>query len=278
MVNRPPECASDFTIRLWVDAPDSCAPPWPKPFVRGVEHLVFAGFDAKSSLLADVEKRQVIGRFSDGMARDTKYWQSIIFPMLLSIMAGSVGLVELHASSVAKGRQGLAMVGATRSGKSTLAMALTHMGYRLLSDDRTFCSLGQGKLLAYGLPRPLKLRSDAGSFFEEFRDRHPVDVQNGENVFLCDTSDRSGDRKHESCELRALLVLERSDTCTFTLSEMDAGEFQALVEHEMLAESPSAVSKQRLVLDGLAQIPCWRLRYSGPPQSVAAQLDAFFSG
>ena len=45
-------------------------------------------------------------------------------------------------------------------------MALTGLGYRLLSDDRTFCSLGDGGITAYGLPRPLKLRSDAGSFLK----------------------------------------------------------------------------------------------------------------
>jgi hypothetical protein len=266
---------TDFTVRLWVDRSHSSNAPWPKPFVRGVDHLVFAGFDAKSSLLADLQKRQVIGRFSEQMARDTKYWQRVIFPMLLSIMSGSVGLVELHASCVAQGSQGLALVGATRSGKSTLAMALTNMGYRLLSDDRTFCSLGDGGITAYGLPRPLKLRSDAGSFFEEFRHRKPTDVQNGENVFLCDT-DRRDSGKVAPCELKAILVLERSDTDPFALSAMNALEFRSRIAQEMLSESPEALSKQNKVLDALSQIPCWSLRYSGPPQAIAEQIHSLF--
>jgi hypothetical protein len=275
-LDTPSEFDANFALRLWVDPSDSSRQPWPKPFVRGVDHLVFAGFDAKSSVLADLRKREIIGRFSDGMARDTRYWQRIIFPMMLSIIAGSVGLVELHASCVAKGPRGLAMVGATRSGKSTLAMALTSMGYRLLSDDRTFCSLGKGQITAYGLPRPLKLRSDAGSFFEELRDRKPSDIQNGESVFLCDTNHRNGQDNHEPCELKAILVLERADTRTFTLSAMDPCEFRTRVEREMLAESPEAISRQSSVVDALNQIPCWRLRYGGQPQAVAEQIDTLF--
>ena len=34
-------------VRLWVDPPGQTKPPWPKPFFRGLGHLVFAGFDAQ---------------------------------------------------------------------------------------------------------------------------------------------------------------------------------------------------------------------------------------
>jgi hypothetical protein len=115
----------DFTLRLWVDNADGAQPPLPQPYVRGLGHIVFAGFDAGSSTLADLRTRRVIGRFSVGMAADATYWRTVIFPMLLSIVAGSVGLVELHASSVARDQRGLILIGPSRSGKSTLAMALT---------------------------------------------------------------------------------------------------------------------------------------------------------
>ena len=184
-------------------------PPWPKPYLRGLDDMVFAGFDARSSLLADLAARNVIGRFSAAMARDTKYWRSTIFPMLLSIIAGSVGIVELHASCVATEEQGLIFIGPSRSGKSTIAMALVNAGFRLLSDDRVFCSLHDGKPLAYGLPRPLKLRRDAGAWFEEWKDREPTDVQNGENVFFWNSDRAEGQGAPRPCIPQALIFLER---------------------------------------------------------------------
>ena len=113
---------------FWVDGGDSPGPPWPKPYLRGLDDMVFAGFDAKSSLIADLANRKVLGRFSAAIANDTKYWRTTIFPMLLSIVAGSVGIVELHASCAAMEKKGLIFIGPSRSGKSTIAMALVNAG------------------------------------------------------------------------------------------------------------------------------------------------------
>ena len=59
--------------------------------------------------------------------------------------------------------------------------------------------------------------------------------------FLCDTDRRNG-RKLAHCELKAILVLERSDT-PFAVSAVNATEFRSRIAHEMLVESPEAMSK-----------------------------------
>ena len=219
----------EISLRLWVDSGDSTGPPWRKPYLRGLGDMVFAGFDARSSLLADLAARNVIGRFSAAMARDTKYWRSTIFPMLLSIIAGSVGIVELHASCVATEEQGLIFIGPSRSGKSTIAMALVNAGFRLLSDDRVFCSLHDGKPLAYGLPRPLKLRRDAGAWFEEWKDREPTDVQNGENVFFWNSDRAEGQGAPGPCIPQALIFLEREDNAGFRLARSTEAKFDLVL-------------------------------------------------
>lgn len=267
----------DFHLRLWVDDADSSQPPWPKPYVRGIDHCVFLGFDSGSSMLADLRARRVIGRFSAVMARDTTHWRSVIFPMLLSILAGSVGLVELHASCVARDQQGLVLIGPSRSGKSTLAMALTEVGFRLLSDDRTFCSFNRGKLWAYGLPRPLKLRRDAAFWFEEFRDREPVDVQGGEDVFYCEPNRRLGRSSFPACEPRALLFLERLESPGFSAMPIGRTEIRSRIERDLLAETPAAIQKQEETMEPLLALPSWHLRYGGRPQEIAQQIGMSFS-
>jgi hypothetical protein len=264
----------DFSLRFWVDGAGTRPQSWPKPYVRGLDHLVFAGFDDRSSILADLRTRRVIGRFSTAIASDSRYWKTIIFPMLLSIMAGSVGIVELHASCVAKDKDhvGLILSGPSRSGKSTLAKALTEVGFGFLSDDRTFCSLTQGKLQAWGLPRPLKLRRDAASWFEEFRDREPTDVQNGERVFHCKPEHKAISK----CEPRLLVFLERHERPEFSMTLMNRNEARSRLERDVLAETADAVRKQKKVLDELLSLPCSLLRYGGRPQAIAEQVAASF--
>jgi hypothetical protein len=270
-----PLVSVDFSVRFWVDTADPAQPPWPKPYVRGRDHLVFAGFDAGSSMLADLRTRRVIGRFSTAMAADATYWRTVIFPMLLSVLAGSVGLVELHASCVARDQRGLVLVGPSRSGKSTLAMALTETGFRLLSDDRTFCSLKHDKLLAWGMPRPLKLRREAAAWFEEFRNREPVDVQNGELVFHCEPNLRFGRECYPECEPRLLVFLERLQGSGFYMTRMRRSEAKSRIEQDLMAEAPEAVQKQAETIDELLGLPCWRLKYGGRPQVIAERLARY---
>jgi hypothetical protein len=268
----PPQCSPDFSVRFWIDDTGPAQPPWPKPYVRGLNHLVFAGFDSRSSMLADLGRRRVIGRFSAGMAADTTYWRTVVFPILLSVLAGSVGLVELHASCVANGRRGLVLIGPSRSGKSTLAMALTEAGFRFLSDDRIFCSLKQGRLLAWAMPRPLKLRREAAAWFDELRDREPLDVQNGELVFHCDPNHRFGRQRSPECEPRLLVFLERRESPVFRMTRMAGNEARSRIEPDLMAEAPEAVQKQAETINQLLALPCWHLKYGGRPQAIAEQL------
>lgn len=77
-------------------------------------------------------------------------------------------------------------MGAGRSGKSTLAVALAQEGFGFLSDDRTFCSWKKDKLSAWGLATTLKLRSDAGKHFRELQAKQPKYLPNGERGFRLD--------------------------------------------------------------------------------------------
>lgn len=273
LLARSPARIVDFSMRFWVDDTRPYRRPWPKPYVRGLDHLVFAGFDENSSVLADLRTRRLIGRFSSGLAADPGYWKTIIFPMLLSVLAGSVGLVELHGACVASAQGGLILAGPSRSGKSTLALALTAANFCFLSDDRTFCSLAQSKLAAWGLPRPLKLRREAAPWFDEWRYREPTAVQNGERIFCFEPQSK----RISSCEPRLLVFLERHDDCFFQISPIGRKEARLRIERDLLAESPGAIRKQSEAFDALLSLPRCLLRYGGSPQQVAEKLAAEFS-
>jgi hypothetical protein len=266
----PPD-ALDFSVRFWVDDKTPSRPPWPKPYVRGLDHLVFAGFDAESSLLVDLHSRHAIGRFSASMGADIPYWRTVVFPILLSILAGSIGLVELHASCVAKDHRGLVLIGPSCSGKSTLALALAQSGFRLLSDDRTFCSIKQGRLRAYGLPRPLKLRREAALWFEEFRGLEPTDLQNGEHVFHCEPARPLGQYR-DGCEPQLLVFLRRQQRPAFCLTPITRDEVRSRIEMDLIAETSDAMQRQAETIDRLMELPFRQLSYGGRPQEIVAKL------
>jgi len=263
--------SSGLSLRFWVDESDMARSPWPSPYVRGVGHLVYAGFGSKNSFIADLLTRRVAGRFSAAMVSDSRYWRSTIFPMLMSIVAGSLGLVEVHSACVARGGNGLLLIGAGRSGKSTQAVALMRLGFRALSDDRTFCSIREGKLVSYGLPRPIKLREDAGSWFEEFQGRKPRDVQNGEAVFLSESNSTEAHESLEPCEPRAIVFLERNgEGCR--ISRMKRSDVRSRIEADLLPETAEAVKDQQCVIEALSSLPCWHLQYGARPEVIAEQI------
>ena len=263
----------DFSMRFWVDDADRSQPPWPKPHVRGLNSLVFAGFDEGSSMLADLRTRRVIGRFSAGMAADHAYWQSVIFPMLLTIVSASVGIAELHCACVAKNQRGVLLAGPSGAGKSTLALALSQRGFTFLSDDRTFCSVEKsGELQAWGLPTPFKLRPEAALWFQELRKKHLTDTRSGGPAFWLEPKDLRGVERVRQCRPASLIFLERTPTSEFRLTPMSSTEALSRLNGELMTELPDAATKRSGTIKKMVELPCFRLQYCGEPELIACRI------
>jgi hypothetical protein len=271
-----PTRISDFSLRLWVDCESRTEPPWPKPYVRALDHLVFAGFDSDCSLLVDLSKRRVLGRFSMNMASDRDHWRAVIFPVLMSVVAASVGVAELHCSCVAKNGKGYLLAGPSRSGKSTLTFALAHTGFAFLSDDRTFCSIEAERLSAWGLAASLKLRQEAQAWFEELTRRQPTGVENGESILRFDPENQFGLERAKFCEPQCLIFLDQREEPQFRLREMSEQDAARRLDQELMAEPAALLEKQRKVVERLVFIPCWQLQYGGDPGVIAPKLASHF--
>lgn len=266
----------DLALRFWVDDDDCARPPWPKPYVRGLGDLVFAGFDVGSSMLADLRTRRVIGRFSPGMAADSTYWGAVIFPILLTIVAASLGIAELHCACVSQNDDGILLAGPSGSGKSTLALALSQAGCSFLSDDRTFCSLNNDEVQAWGLQTRLKLRREAAEWFDELHKKQVPDTQDPALWF--EPERLVGVRRVRRCRPNLLLFLERRDTSAFQLSPMSSAQALSRLNRELMLELPEAVAKRSGTLKKIAKLPCWLLEYGGKPQAIARQIVECVAG
>ena len=260
---------ADLALRLWVDPQSQSCPPWPKPYVRGLEHLVYAGFSQDSSLVIDLRTRRVAGRLSVEFAADTQYWNRVVFPMLLSITAASLGITELHCACVAKDGHGLLLAGPTRSGKSTLSMALAQSGFGFLADDRTFCSSRDRTVSAYGSLTDLKLRNDSTSWFPQARLEN-VGHSNHSEIRVQPES--VGLLRIRQCEPRLLIFLERHEATRCCFVPLAKEEAANRLQADLMVESSEVLHAQRHLISLVTELPSFVLHYAGTPQAIAKEL------
>jgi len=265
-----------FSMRLWVDDECKSSLPWPKPYLRGLDHLVYAGFDSGSSVVINLLSRRIAGRFSPEFASDTGYWSAVVFPMLLSVIAGSAGIAELHCSCVAKEGRGLLLAGPSSSGKSTMAVALAALGFGFLSDDRTFCTWRHGDLSAWGLLTELKLRSEASAWFSDLTGHSRAETGNGELGYRLPPESLPFLRRVRHCEPRWLVFLDRQPSHGFRLTPLAKPEAESRLQQDLMAELPDAMQQQSSVIARLVELPCNVLQYGGNPWTIARELASHF--
>ena len=265
-----------ISARLWIDNESRSQFPLPKPYVRGLDHLVFAAFDPSSSILVDLNKKHALGRFSRDLEFDSQFWKSIFFPIFMSVIGGSIGVAELHGSCVVKNKRGLFLLGSSHSGKSTLATAFAFAGFEFLSDDRVYCAVRNGTLQAWGIPNFLKLRPEAQSWFPELKLAKTVNSLDGEPAVLLKPELQSNIKSAQHCEPAMLIFLDQQKSDCFDLSEASRSDVAQWVDRELMAEPWSAIEEQRKVVDQLSRISCWHLHYGGNPAAIAARLTNHF--
>lgn len=82
-----------------------------------------------------------------------------------AVLAERARLLDLHGALVSKDGQGVLIIGASFSGKSTLACALWQAGWSLLGDDTTL--LDAETSMARSVPRRVNLRAESHAFFDK---------------------------------------------------------------------------------------------------------------
>src|SRR5579859_2288792 len=207
----------EVRVRFWVDETSHSGMPKSKPFFRGLDHLVFAGFDTRNSLLVNLREHCGLGRFTPELASDAKFWESILFPALLTILGPSVGLTPLHCACVAWKGSGLILAGESGAGKSTLSLALAQSGFDFLSDDRTLIGEQQGRLLAWALSKEMKQRIESIRQSPYLSQLKLNGTFRREDEFRFDASKVPGVHCVRCCEPRWLVFLERQPQPTFSL-------------------------------------------------------------
>jgi hypothetical protein len=222
-----------------------------------------------------LRRRRVSGRISPAVAADAVYWRTVILPTLMGIVGPSAGVTALHCACVVRDTRGLLLVGGSGSGKSTLSLALAIKGHKLLSDDWTYFSQRDRRLLAWGLPTTIKLLPDAVKHFPQLGSHNPSVSLNGELAFNVDPEQVFGVRRVANCEPHWVFFLEREACAGFHVKEMSPAEAATRLDRNLPPQCPEAADLRRRTIEGLQCCRSWLLRYSEEPRSVAEAVADF---
>ena len=261
---------------------DSCpSPETPVPYFRGLRHLVFALLEPKCFLNFDLLRKRVIGVISPEAARDPHFWNATMLPITIGILGTTVGVAPLHCACLDRNGSGLLIAGKSGAGKSTLTAALATRGLAVVSDDWTYVSQRDGKLVAHGLFAPVKLLPETIQYFPELHEFTPKKTLNGELAYEIDPIDVFGSRSKACAEPKWILLLERTSVpgCRFLPCRPEhLRMFFEKSAEKLPLEVPEATRDRSEIIRRLSSCESWLLRTGDDPLHTAAAIDEFLCG
>ena len=248
------------------------------PHFRGLHHIVTASFGSSNVFVFDLLRWSLSASVSASVARDIRFWKERLIPITLGVLGAAIGLVPVHCACLASKGDGLLIAGMSGAGKSTLSMALTQTGFNYVSDDWTYMSAQGGQLVAHGTSAPVKLLPDAVQHFQSLSSHSLQTSMNGELAYEVDVLQAFGASVERACEPRWLVLLERIQQagCEFArMPSTEAQEYLNSTVERLPTQLPEASVRRAQIIESISLLPCWSLRYGGPPQFAAKQLREF---
>jgi hypothetical protein len=268
--------AVGFSMRVVVsDANDDCTIP---PHFRGLGHIVIATFGASDIFVFDLIRREISATVSAQTARTAAFWADTLFPIAVGVLGPAIGILPLHAACLELGGSGILIAGASGAGKSTLAVAMAQAGLNYVSDDWTYIANDRDELLAHGVGASAKLLPDAIRHFPELVRFQLSVALNGELAYLLSASETFPSRPVRSCVAQWLVFLERTTGSGCEISPIPAEQTRWYVESSvepLPTELRAAALRRQQLIERVACLPSWRLRYGGTPQFAAQELSRF---
>jgi hypothetical protein len=217
----------------------------------------------------DERSDHVVATPHPGIAADAiaeLYWHSAL-PLVVQARGGEV----LHASGVLMSRGVIALCGASKSGKSTIAYGLHRRGYRLWADDAVAVEVTETAITALPLPFDVRLRPATAVIFGL-----------GEGAARLAARDSREPAGRAPAPLAAVCVLGRGAPGAAFLAPLKASEaYPALLAnaHCFSLEDPA---RKRLMLDRylslVARVPVVALAVPDGLERLPAILDALERG
>jgi hypothetical protein len=268
---------AQFTMDIMV-AGGSPTPPQP-PHFRGLHHVVTASFGDSNLFVFDLLRCTVHGIVSEVTAKDPLFWNNTLLPITIGVLGAAVGVLPVHCACLSSKGEGLLIAGVSGAGKSTLSVALAQRGFDFVSDDWTYLSYRDAKLVANGTAAPVKLLPDAVQHYPVLKQQTLRHSLNGELAYEVSAEQHLSATIVHQCEPRRFIFLERSNRPGSELIPIPATQIESYLEasvESLPRQLAAAAQHRRALMMRLTELPCWTYRYGGPPQFAAQELSRLF--
>jgi hypothetical protein len=163
---------------------------FPPPSVfRSREHLMFFAADSENFMVCDFNQVFSFGWINELVAADHGFVRYRFLTAAGLTLLEQQAFASLHCGLVVRNGHGVAFLGDSFAGKSTLAYACARAGWTFVSDDGVFLVRDHADRYAVGDPYAIRLREDARNLFPELGDRVPITRPNGKLGIEVLTSD-----------------------------------------------------------------------------------------
>jgi hypothetical protein len=252
--------AAPVRLQLGVAAGSNTQLP-PQPVVRSREHLMFIVADPDNFMVCDFERHFAFGWTTELAAAD----HGLIRYRFLT--AAGMTLIEqqsgasLHCGLVARNGRGVALMGDSFAGKSTLSYACARAGWTFVSDDGVLLVRNRSHRYAVGDPYAIRLRDDAGGLFPELRDRLPFRRPNGKigiEIFTRDLPIQTA----PGCSIDQIVFLNRNESGPASIRRYPKDEALHWCERYVTFGTPEVREAQFRCYHRLLNAGIWEMRYS----------------
>ena len=271
------EPSFEMEILVNSSAGDSCEQT---AHFRGLRHIVFATLPHSGLIVFDLLRKRVHAALSPSAARDLVFWNTMLLPITIGVLGTTLGVVPLHCACLEREDQGLLVAGLSGAGKSTLAAALAQRGFAFISDDWTYMTKQQSRLVAHGLFSPIKLLPDTVRFFPRLREFVPRKTLNGEIAYEMDPQNSFQFLVKGTSHPRYIVFLERTATrgCHLVPCRPEhVRDFFEKSAERLPDELSDAKTLRTNIIKLFSGCPSWMLRTGESPQKTAEAIDLFFS-
>jgi hypothetical protein len=264
---------AQFLIQLCVDPERHDQEPRPIPSYRALSHLFHIGCGEASFAIADLTAGCAAGFISPELVSDTSFFRYVFLECLFYVLVVHRSHTPVHCATVAADGRGVLICGPSGAGKTTLAYACAKSGMQIVSDDVVHLQADpvNGQVSLWGNPWTLRLLPDAVEIFPELTGTEIKRGSDHEEYLEIDVLRRFPGSALISCQPTALIFVARDQSAETTIHPLKKEMALRRLSQDIVLEEARVIARHQRVLQELAAIGAYELRYSGAP-SVAVEL------
>jgi hypothetical protein len=268
--------APSVRIHLGVAAGSNTQIP-PESVFRSREHLMFFAADSENFMVCDFKQNFAFGWINELVAAD----HGVVRYRFLT--AAGLTLIEqqscasLHCGLVVRNGSGVALMGDSFAGKSTLSYACTRAGWTYVSDDGVLLVRDRSDRYSVGDPYAIRLREDTGRLFPELQDRIPCKRPNGKigiEIFTRELPIQTT----PGCSIDHIVFLNRNESGQARIRRYPKDEALTWCERYVTFGARETREAQIRCYERLMTAGVWEMRYSNLDDAISRLEQLVDSG